>query len=271
MSWSEMWTWKLDTPLIEPAGARISAGKSGSVAMSWPIHSPFDRYLVGMTEPSTTTRFDGEIAELLLYDRALPDCERDQIVDDLGAQYGIVVSVTGAECVPPGDPTGLSATPFDYRQIDLSWTAGSADEDGFKVERRLGQTGTWSEIVDLGAGVTSYRWRPFQHMTANGVSGNPTRATVEKGEQLLEAAAEALTALITDPDTWSPPRDLRGDGVAGVEDRIDAQVGPFDPDRRVVPADPRLGLAVVDTRGQVLDVGVIGEHAESPCEGGWCP
>ena len=68
----------------------------------------------------------------------------------------------------------------------------------------------------LGAGATSYRWRPFQHMTANGVSGNPTRAGTEKGERLLEAASEALAALIADPDTWSPPRDLRGDGVAGV-------------------------------------------------------
>jgi len=68
----------------------------------------------------------------------------------------------------------------------------------------------------LGAGTTSYRWRPFQHMTANGVSGNPARASAEKGERLLEAAAEAVAALITDPDTWSAPGDLRGDGVAGV-------------------------------------------------------
>ncbi len=68
----------------------------------------------------------------------------------------------------------------------------------------------------LGAGTSSYRWRPFQHMTANGVAGNPTRANAEKGERLLEAAAEALAAMITDLDTWSPPRDLRGDGVGGV-------------------------------------------------------
>ena len=36
MSWSEMWTWKLETPLTVPAGARISAGKSGSVDRSLP-------------------------------------------------------------------------------------------------------------------------------------------------------------------------------------------------------------------------------------------
>ena len=36
MSWSEMWTWNAETPAIVPAGARISAGKSGSVARSLP-------------------------------------------------------------------------------------------------------------------------------------------------------------------------------------------------------------------------------------------
>ena len=36
MSWSEMWTWKADTPARVPAGALISAGKSGKVDMSLP-------------------------------------------------------------------------------------------------------------------------------------------------------------------------------------------------------------------------------------------
>ena len=36
MSWSAKWTWKPDTPGSEPAGARISAGKSGNVARSFP-------------------------------------------------------------------------------------------------------------------------------------------------------------------------------------------------------------------------------------------
>src|SRR5687767_12707491 len=36
MSWSAKCSWKPDTPGSEPAGARISAGKSGSVARSLP-------------------------------------------------------------------------------------------------------------------------------------------------------------------------------------------------------------------------------------------
>lgn len=36
ISWSEIWTWKAETPARVPAGARISAGKSGSVLRSLP-------------------------------------------------------------------------------------------------------------------------------------------------------------------------------------------------------------------------------------------
>ena len=36
MSWSAKWSWKPETPGSEPAGARISAGKSGKVATSLP-------------------------------------------------------------------------------------------------------------------------------------------------------------------------------------------------------------------------------------------
>ena len=72
----------------------------------------------------------------------------------------------------------------------------------------------------LKAGKNSYRWRPFTHLTGNGVAGNPTRATAEKGEQLLQVSADAIAALITDPDTWAAPADLRGAGTGGVPFRM---------------------------------------------------
>ena len=37
--WLPNWSWKLDTPKSVPAGARISAGKLGSVARSLPAHA----------------------------------------------------------------------------------------------------------------------------------------------------------------------------------------------------------------------------------------
>lgn len=68
----------------------------------------------------------------------------------------------------------------------------------------------------LKAGRASYRWRPFTHLTGNGVAGVPEKATAQKGEALLEVSAEALCALICDPDTWAAPADLRGEGTGGV-------------------------------------------------------
>ncbi|HUP01123.1 MAG TPA: fibronectin type III domain-containing protein, partial [Gemmatimonadota bacterium] len=128
----------------------------GSVAISGPIHTPFNRYLVGMTEPSTSARFDGQIAELLLYDRALSDCERDDVVATLGTRYGIAVGVTGGDCTPPAAPTNLGASAVDHQRIDLAWTDNATTEEGYRIERRQGQTGTWNEIGTVGPDVTVY-------------------------------------------------------------------------------------------------------------------
>jgi creatinine amidohydrolase len=68
----------------------------------------------------------------------------------------------------------------------------------------------------LKAGRASYRWRPFTHITGNGVAGRPGTATAEKGEALLEVSAQALADLITDPETWAAPEDLRGTETGGV-------------------------------------------------------
>ncbi|MEM8596000.1 MAG: creatininase family protein [Pseudomonadota bacterium] len=68
----------------------------------------------------------------------------------------------------------------------------------------------------LAAGRASYRWRPFAHVTSNGIRGNPARASAEKGERLLQVSAEAIAALIDDPAAWTPAEDRRGSGTAGV-------------------------------------------------------
>lgn len=68
----------------------------------------------------------------------------------------------------------------------------------------------------LKAGRASYRWRPFAHTTSDGVSGTPEKSTAQKGDALLDASAEAVAALILDPDTWAAPKDMRGAGTKGV-------------------------------------------------------
>ena len=41
-------------------------------------------------------------------------------------------------------------------QLTLSWTDASADETGFSIERRVGTTGTFSEVATTGPNVTTY-------------------------------------------------------------------------------------------------------------------
>jgi len=91
------------------------------------------------------------------------------------------------------------------------------------VEPGLVDTSDLAALVDgmdgagfLKAGKAAYRWRPFSHITGNGMAGNPARATAQKGEAMLDAGAEALAALILDPATWADPVDRRGPGTQGV-------------------------------------------------------
>ncbi|MEM7522598.1 MAG: creatininase family protein [Pseudomonadota bacterium] len=79
----------------------------------------------------------------------------------------------------------------------------------------LGSLTNRTEESFLKAGVASYRWRPFAHLTANGVAGTPARATAAKGEAILEASAAAIAALIVDEDTWAPAGDRREESLAG--------------------------------------------------------
>ena len=85
--------------------------------------------------------------------------------------------------------------------VDDSDLAGAKGADGLKF---------------LQAGEASFRWRSLTHATSNGVIGDPTTATIKKGERLLEAAGDAIAALIADPDTFREQNDIRPNAVAGV-------------------------------------------------------
>jgi YD repeat-containing protein len=58
--------------------------------------------------------------------------------------------------VPPSAPSGLTATAVSIGQINLGWNDNSTNETGFKIERKEGVSGTYSQIGMVGANVTSY-------------------------------------------------------------------------------------------------------------------
>jgi hypothetical protein len=56
----------------------------------------------------------------------------------------------------PTTPSGLSATATSSSQVNLTWKDNSRNENGFRLERRLGTAGTWSLVVNTAANAVSY-------------------------------------------------------------------------------------------------------------------
>ncbi len=57
---------------------------------------------------------------------------------------------------PPSAPTALVATPVSSSQINLTWTDNADNEVGFKIERKTGAAGTYTEITTVSANATNY-------------------------------------------------------------------------------------------------------------------
>jgi sugar lactone lactonase YvrE/fibronectin type 3 domain-containing protein len=66
----------------------------------------------------------------------------------------------------PAAPTNLSVTAVTNDQIGISWVDNATTETGFKIERKTGPGGTYSQIATAGADVTTY--------SNTGLTGNTT-------------------------------------------------------------------------------------------------
>jgi predicted phage tail protein len=64
---------------------------------------------------------------------------------------------TQASASPPAAPSNLTAAPVSASQINLAWTDNSGDENGFLIERCVGNNCTnFAQIASVGANVTTY-------------------------------------------------------------------------------------------------------------------
>lgn len=57
--------------------------------------------------------------------------------------------------------------------------------------------------TEVAGSLAVHRWRSFAARTSHGALGNPTRASAEKGERLIEAAAHAVAGLLRNDEFWS--------------------------------------------------------------------
>lgn len=58
---------------------------------------------------------------------------------------------------PPAAPSGLGASAASHTQINLSWTDNATNESGFSIERKIGLSGTYTQLVTVGAGVITFQ------------------------------------------------------------------------------------------------------------------
>jgi titin len=73
-----------------------------------------------------------------------------------GSNYSPYSNEANATTQTLGAPTNLSVSAVSYTQVTLTWTDNSSDETYFYIERKIGSTGTYSQIGSVGANVTTY-------------------------------------------------------------------------------------------------------------------
>src|SRR3989338_4130451 len=69
---------------------------------------------------------------------------------------GRINAYKSLSAVWPITPSGLSAIADSSGQINLTWADNSSNETGFKIERKTGTNGTYTQIKTVSANVTSY-------------------------------------------------------------------------------------------------------------------
>jgi creatinine amidohydrolase len=75
--------------------------------------------------------------------------------------------------------------------------------DMSKAAEAVGPTAP--ELPDVIGTTAAHRWQSFKSRTSHGAIGDPRAATAEKGERLLQAAADAVAALIANDKFWKHP------------------------------------------------------------------
>lgn len=122
------------------------------------------------------------------------------------SDYSNVASATTSAAIPQA-PTNLAATALSSTQITLTWQDNSTNELGFKVERRKGLSGDWSEIVSLGQNIveyqddeldpnTTYYYKVAAYNNAGSSYSNEASVTTTEGvpAQPTNLVAKALSA-----------------------------------------------------------------------------
>ena len=111
---------------------------------------------------------------------------------------------------PPKAPGNLTASTISQTQINLAWADSSANESGFKIERKTGAAGTYAEIATVAANVTNYSNTGLTPATRYYYR---VRASNAGGNSAYSAEANATTL----PNPPAAPTNLTATGVSSVQ------------------------------------------------------
>ena len=108
---------------------------------------------------------------------------------------------------PPEAPTSLSATAPRHDRVDMTWKDNADDEDGFKVERKIGagpfqqvtmrpaDTQSWSNTALAELTQYTYRVRAFRGAENSQYSNNASATTPLGGPIQLAVSTVSTTSL----------------------------------------------------------------------------
>ncbi len=153
-----------DVPPIPPTNLSATAQSSTQINLSWTDNADNETGFkierktgsngtwndMDSVGANTTTYSDNNLTANTEY------CYRVRTYNSVGNSNYTNESCATTYDVPPIPPTNLSATAQSSTQINLSWTDNSSNETGFKIERKTGSSGNWSEIAQVGADTTTF-------------------------------------------------------------------------------------------------------------------
>ncbi|MCC5840650.1 MAG: fibronectin type III domain-containing protein [Opitutales bacterium] len=129
-----------------------------------------------------------------------------------------ITSTAGATGEPtaPDAPANLTATPVSSSEIDLLWTRGSNNEQGFRVQRRLAGETDWTFIANVGAAFTNFADSGLAH-------GATYEYRVQAFNTFGESAFSEIATATTPEPVTAPAAPSGLTGVAVSHNRVDLE------------------------------------------------
>ena len=144
-----------------PSGLSVAVSSISSISLNWTDNSSDELGFkierktgtggiygqIGTTGAGITTYADSGLSEGTTYTYR---------VRAYNAGADSAYSNEASTTIWPAAPSGLSATPVAINQINLSWADNSVGETGFKIERKTGAGGIYSQIAVTTDNTTTY-------------------------------------------------------------------------------------------------------------------